>query len=126
MMLMISPTSSRTMSVPFLSAAACAAACARLEVTGSETVKRGARPGGRWGATRAASRPSVEASGLDLGHDRDGYETVDGSPRAQTVPDVARRDVEARDRQAFEPPARTGRLRVGAPGTFDDHDRRQV
>src|SRR5260370_34556567 len=80
MMLMISPTSSRTMSVPFLSAAACAAAAARRDVTGSETVKSGARRG-RWsGTTQSASRGSVEAAGDDLGHHGRRGEALDGAP----------------------------------------------
>src|SRR5260370_11187066 len=99
MMLMISPTSSRTMSVPFLSAAACAAAVARRDVTGSGTVKRG---------PRSASRFSVEAAGADLGHDCRWDEPVDRASRGEAGRDVARRDVEARDREALEPPAGAG------------------
>ena len=88
---MISPTSSTTMSVPFLSAAACAATPARRRESGVGVVI-GSQCRGRVRRSRArlptGTRPSI------------------GPPGAEAVPDLARRHVEARDRHPLHRPAR--------------------
>ena len=49
-----------------------------------------------------------------------------GRPSRQAVPQVGRRDVEARDGHPLDPPAGSGRLGVHVAGPLDDHDRGEV
>ena len=49
-----------------------------------------------------------------------------GRPGGQSRPEVARRDVEARDRDALDPPAVAGRLGVRVAGSLDDHEGGEV
>ena len=56
---------------------------------------------------------------MDLAHDFRGHEPVDRAPLAEPVAESGRRDVEARDRDPLDPPARTGRFGVHVAGPLD-------
>src|SRR5436853_985679 len=114
---MMSPTSRAMMSSPFLADAAAAATATRRSTTGAP-VKQQPR--------RSSSMTIVEAAFGDGTHHRRRDQPVDGVALSQPRPEVPRRDVEARDRDALDPPPRCGRFGVCVPGSLDDDEGGQL
>src|SRR5262249_56399236 len=113
----MSPTSTATMSLPFLADAAAAATATRRRTAGAPVKQR---------PRRSSSRSSVEAAFGNGTHHRRRREAVDRTPGGQPCPQVPGRDVQTRDRDVFDPPAAPGRLGVRVAGALDDHERREV
>src|SRR5262245_62752938 len=92
----MSPTSSATVAEPFLADAAAAATATRRR-TSEAPVKQRPR--------RSSSLSIVEATIGNGAHHRRRDEPVDRAAVCQPRPDITGCDVEARDRDAFDPPA---------------------
>src|SRR6478752_7044617 len=114
---MMSPTSSTTISVPFLSAAARAAIAARRGASGASAVKR---------APRSSSRASVEPVCSDGTNNGRGNHPVDWPPGGQPIPQIGGRDVETRDGHPLDLPAASGGFGVRIGESLDDDDRGEV